>query len=49
MEDLNDRAKAVATELRRSGVADVDSSSLARSLYSSDASLYRVPPALVVR
>jgi FAD/FMN-containing dehydrogenase/Fe-S oxidoreductase len=49
VEDVNDRASAVAAELRRSGVADVDSSSLARSLYSSDASLYRVPPAIVIR
>jgi FAD/FMN-containing dehydrogenase/Fe-S oxidoreductase len=49
VEDVSDRAKAVAEVLRRSGVADVDSSSLARSLYSSDASLYRVPPAVVIR
>jgi FAD/FMN-containing dehydrogenase/Fe-S oxidoreductase len=35
--------------LRRAGVADVDDSSLSRALYSSDASLYRVPPQVVVR
>ena len=31
------------------GVADADDSTLARTLYSSDASLYRVPPQVVVR
>jgi FAD/FMN-containing dehydrogenase/Fe-S oxidoreductase len=36
-------------ELRRRGVADVDDSPLARALYSSDASLYRVVPQVVVR
>ncbi len=35
--------------LRRHGVGDVDDSSLARSLYATDASLYRVPPQVVVR
>ena len=35
--------------LRRAGVADVDDSALARSLYASDAGLYRVPPLVVVR
>lgn len=35
--------------LRRAGIADVDGSALARALYSSDASLYRVPPRVVVR
>ena len=35
--------------LRRNGVGDVDDSDLARAMYSSDASLYRVPPRLVVR
>ncbi len=34
--------------LRAAGVAGVDDSALARSLYSSDASLYRVPPQVVV-
>ncbi|HEX5862453.1 MAG TPA: FAD-binding oxidoreductase, partial [Nocardioides sp.] len=36
-------------ELRRRGVTDVDDSTLARALYSSDASLYRVVPQVVVR
>jgi FAD/FMN-containing dehydrogenase/Fe-S oxidoreductase len=35
--------------LRRAGVVDVDGSGLARALYSSDASLYRVLPRAVVR
>ncbi len=35
--------------LRRTGLTDVDDSLLARTLYSSDASLYRVPPQVVVR
>jgi len=35
--------------LRRAGIGDVDDSGLARALYSSDASLYRVPPRAVVR
>ena len=35
--------------LRRAGVGDVDGSGLARALYSSDASLYRVLPRVVVR
>lgn len=39
----------VAAELRREGVTDVDDSTLARALYSTDASLYRVVPQLVVR
>ena len=39
----------LAAELRRSGIGDVDDSSLARALYSSDASLYRVVPQVVVR
>ncbi|MEU9508610.1 FAD-linked oxidase C-terminal domain-containing protein [Micromonospora sp. NPDC048170] len=34
--------------LRRAGVAEADDSPLRRSLYSSDASLYRVPPQVVV-
>jgi FAD/FMN-containing dehydrogenase/Fe-S oxidoreductase len=38
---------AVAAALRRAGVADVDDSVLERALYSSDASLYRVVPAVV--
>ena len=39
----------VVAALRREGVHDVDGSSLARALYSSDASLYRVVPQVVVR
>lgn len=39
----------IVASLRRNGVADVDDSSLARALYSSDASLYRVVPQVVVR
>ncbi len=34
--------------LRRAGIADVEGSALSRSLYASDASLYRVAPAAVV-
>ncbi|MBF4160743.1 FAD-binding and (Fe-S)-binding domain-containing protein [Nocardioides acrostichi] len=39
----------LAAELRRRGVARVDASRLVRALYSSDASLYRVVPQVVVR
>ncbi|MFT4011316.1 MAG: FAD-binding and (Fe-S)-binding domain-containing protein [Nocardioidaceae bacterium] len=39
----------LAAALRRAGLTDVDDSALARSLYSSDASLYRVAPQVVVR
>lgn len=39
----------ITAQLRRNGVADVDDSVLARSLYSTDASLYRVIPQTVVR
>jgi FAD/FMN-containing dehydrogenase/Fe-S oxidoreductase len=39
----------VVAELRRRGVADVDDSSTTRALYSTDASLYRVVPQVVVR
>jgi FAD/FMN-containing dehydrogenase/Fe-S oxidoreductase len=35
--------------LRRAGIADVDDSQLAKTLYASDASLYRIPPRVVVR
>ena len=35
--------------LRRAGLSDVDDSPLAKALYSSDASLYRVLPKVVVR
>ena len=39
----------LVAELRGRGVSDVDDSVLARALYSSDASLYRVEPQVVVR
>lgn len=39
----------VVAELRRLGVTDVDDSTLTRALYSTDASLYRVVPQVVVR
>ena len=39
----------IIAELRRLGVSDVDDSTLARALYSTDASLYRVVPQVVVR
>ena len=39
----------LVTELRNRGVSDVDDSVLTRALYSSDASLYRVVPQVVVR
>jgi FAD/FMN-containing dehydrogenase/Fe-S oxidoreductase len=39
----------VVAALRAAGVTDVDDSGLARALYSSDASLYRVLPRAVVR
>jgi len=39
----------VVEALRRNGVRDVDTSDLARAMYSSDASVYRVPPLVVVR
>ena len=39
----------VVAALRRNGLVDVDDSPLARSLYASDASLYRVAPQVVVR
>ncbi len=35
--------------LRSEGIRDVDDSALARSLYASDASLYRIAPQVVVR
>lgn len=42
-------SRDLAAELRRRGLTDVDDSTLARALYSSDASLYRVVPQVVVR
>ncbi|MFC6150280.1 MULTISPECIES: FAD-binding and (Fe-S)-binding domain-containing protein [Mumia] len=44
-----DVGRDVAAALRRAGVGDVDDSTLARALYSTDASLYRVVPQVVVR
>src|SRR5206468_9545574 len=41
--------RVLVEALHRAGVADVDDSALARSLYSTDASLYRVVPQVVVR
>jgi len=40
-------APELVAELRRAGVAEADDGTLQRALYSSDASLYRVPPAAV--
>ncbi len=39
----------VVAALRRRGVGDVDDSTLTRGMYSTDASLYRVVPQVVVR
>ncbi|RKS73222.1 FAD/FMN-containing dehydrogenase [Actinomadura pelletieri DSM 43383] len=47
MTDRPEHGELVAA-LRRTGVGGVDGSALARSMYSSDASLYRVPPKVVV-
>ncbi|GGV35532.1 lactate dehydrogenase [Actinomadura cremea] len=44
---MTDHRDLVAA-LRRAGVSGVDDSALARAMYSSDASLYRVPPRVVV-
>ncbi|MEV5750712.1 FAD-linked oxidase C-terminal domain-containing protein [Actinoallomurus sp. NPDC052308] len=44
-----DRAANLATDLRRRGVTDLLTDSMSRSAFSSDASLYRVPPLLVAR
>ncbi len=46
---MTDGSAELVAELHRRGVADVDDSALARALYSSDASLYRVVPRVVVR
>ncbi|MCW2581059.1 MAG: FAD/FMN-dependent dehydrogenase, partial [Blastococcus sp.] len=42
-------SRELVSELRSAGIGDVDDSGLARALYSSDASLYRVLPRAVVR
>ena len=39
----------LVAELTRRGVGDADDSELARSLYATDASIYRIPPTVVVR
>ena len=39
----------ILVALQKSGIRDVDDSTLTRALYSTDASLYRVPPLVVVR
>src|SRR5919107_5025130 len=44
-----DADRELVAALRAAGIADVDDSGLARALYSSDASLYRVLPRAVVR
>lgn len=43
------RAVALVNDLRRRGVTDVLTDSMSLSAYSSDASLYRVPPMAVAR
>ncbi len=43
------RDRELVAALRAAAIADVDDSGLARALYSSDASLYRVLPRVVVR
>ncbi|MEU5990010.1 FAD-linked oxidase C-terminal domain-containing protein [Spirillospora sp. NPDC047418] len=43
-----DDHRGVVEALRGAGVGGVDDSALARAMYASDASLYRVPPAVVV-
>ncbi len=43
------RATGLVDALKAHGVTDVDDSALARSLHASDASLYRIPPLVVVR
>ena len=40
-------AAELAAELRRAGLAEVSDTALRRALYTSDASLYRVTPAVV--
>jgi FAD/FMN-containing dehydrogenase len=48
-ERVGDAARGLVETLRRRGVGDVSASSLTRSLYASDASLYRVEPLAVAR
>ena len=42
-------SSSLVDALHRHGITDVDDSALARSLYASDAALYRIPPLVVVR
>lgn len=42
-------APDLAADLRAAGIGDIDDSALAKSLYASDASIYRIPPQVVVR
>jgi FAD/FMN-containing dehydrogenase/Fe-S oxidoreductase len=44
-----EQGRELVDSLRRAGLGDVDDSGLARALYSSDASLYRILPRAVVR
>ncbi|GAA1184521.1 FAD-binding and (Fe-S)-binding domain-containing protein [Nesterenkonia xinjiangensis] len=44
-----DAGREIAQQLRGAGVSRVDDSALARGMYSSDASLYRVVPQVVTR
>ncbi|MGY2700468.1 FAD-binding and (Fe-S)-binding domain-containing protein [Nocardioides sp. HB32] len=46
---MTNPAPDLVAALRQRGVSDVDDSTLTRALYSSDASLYRVVPQVVVR
>ena len=46
---MPDASRDLVAALRRAGLGDVDDSGLARALYSSDASLYRILPRAVVR
>ncbi len=46
---MSDDGRDLVAALRREGIGDVDDSTLARALYSTDASLYRVVPQVVVR
>ncbi len=45
----DERRRELTAALVRAGVGDVDGSALARALYASDASLYRLPPLAVAR
>ncbi|XVX19623.1 FAD-binding and (Fe-S)-binding domain-containing protein [Actinomycetota bacterium] len=46
---LTEQSGELVEALRRAGVAEVDDTRLTRSLYSTDASLYRILPRAVVR